>query len=467
MKIAHMIHNVYGAGIIAGLGDDGLEMPRDASVLQDWMAFPQEGKFFFLGQDLAKRMKMQWGRIMIDLQKAKFSYDWVHEHKPDAILFWTDEYPNARGAITAARESNIPTVEVVHGSIHTEKLGHWAGKKHADWIIGASWEFRDCYKAANPELVDNIIVTGNVTQDPYATANHEVRAAARQELQLGSCPTVTFLTDAVFKRGAWQDPALRYQAALDFFHAFKMLRYVIPDLQLIVKVHPYEKMNKKQVTTEDYAKLIKAAGISKNFTIMDEPLVVAIAAADLIVGNASSAMATGYHFGVPALVLGYEPWHDHQKYADRGALCARNERDILPMMSSILLNEHSMFNMVRATERGVEYFSGTKDGKAAWRCVQAAKAIAQGQRPGEECWIDPETPPRKWVQPETELDQRGQSGIAGSGFGGRPELASLALENEFDLGDLRRRYPGAPIPPREGGGPAEHHESDGGDLACS
>jgi hypothetical protein len=441
MKIAHMIHNIYGAGVIAALGDASLPIPRQEAPVESWMEWPGVG-WDFLGKDVTEGMKLQWHLITKHLQQAKFCYDWVYENRPDAILLWNDEYPHYRGALTAAKELGIPTAELVHGNIQTKKLGHWSSIKHCDWVLGATWEFRDWYEFYNPEHVGRVVVSGSVAQDPFAGMDQqpEVRQTARDELRLGlDVPVITFLTDAVFKRGAWQDPALRYQSALDFFHAFKLLRLVRPDAHLIVKVHPYEGVDlaghHRDVTPTDYQKVLEASGITQDFTVLDDPLVLAVAASDLLVGNASSAMATGYHFGVPSLVLGYEPFYDVKKHDGRGAIVARDGCDTLEMLCKIIMEKDLMDNLILETTRGVDYFSGTQDGRAAQRVAEALKAIAQGETPGEGCWTRPEqTEPVQRIQPEGRIHQRGLSTPSAGGPSGGFEHDPLAMG---DLGDPR------------------------------
>ena len=433
MKIAHQIHNVYGAGVIEALGDAAAEMPREkvdpASV--QWAGFdPASMDFNFLGKDLMTSMATQWGRMYDGFRQALFCYNWVMDNRPDAIVLWNDEYAHSRGAITAARDLGIPTVELVHGNIHQKKLGHWAGVKHCDWVVGASWEFKDWYTHYYPDRADRVITTGTVTQDPYAGADlrDDVRAAARQELQLPvGMPIVTFLTDAVFKRGAWQDPGLRYQCMLDFFHAFRMLRSVIPAMHLCIKIHPYEMMRGHNVTTVEYEEALTAAGITENYTIIDEPLISAIAPADLVVGIPSSAMATGYHFGIPALILGYEPFYETEKHAGRGALVAHNEDEILPRMAEILLNEETMHGLIQETTKGVDYFSGTRDGLAAIRVTKALRAIAEAKEIPEECHVPREGPAGLRIQREEGLLERGQPPLGGGGPGSGPQRPPLAL----------------------------------------
>lgn len=434
MKIAHIVHTTFGAGVVSALGDASAPIPREKGPMEDWMENPGLS-WDFLGKDVSEGMNFQWPVIERAFRQAKFCYDWVHENRPDAILLWNDEYPMYRGAILAAKDLGIPTAELVHGNIHTKKLGHWGSARHCDWVLGATEEFRDWYAHYHPDRVDRVIVTGSVPQDPYAGLDlvDDLRPTSRFELNIAAgMPVVTFLTDAVFNRGAWQDPALRYQAALDFFKAFRIARMALPNLHLIVKVHPYEgriEDPEQRVTAEDYQKVLKACGITDNYTIMDdEPIIMAVAPADLLVGCASSAMATGYHCGIPSLILGYEPFYDAEKHNGRGALVARDEGDLLHKLTSLLLDTELMGQLIRETPKGAEYFSGT-EGKAAWRVAQAIKTIAAGEVPGEEALAPRrgETESLLRLQHQGGIHQRGLPPAAGSGPDGGSEHDPLAM----------------------------------------
>ena len=72
---------------------------------------PADADFTFFGKNIGPRIRetwagMPWGEEKLSceerLDRALGTYDWVLKTKPDALVVWTDAYPEARAEIGRA-----------------------------------------------------------------------------------------------------------------------------------------------------------------------------------------------------------------------------------------------------------------------------------------------------------------------------------------------------------------------------
>ena len=379
-----MIDAMMGAGLKHALLDVWEDIPKLRGQPERWMEFP-DAHFDFLGKNLTPWVKNAWPQVKHALSDGIATYDWVMKNKPDAVVVWLDEYPRWRGAAMAARDLKIPAIEIVHGNTHIIQLDHWSTKKYVTHALG-SWEAHDWYAWYN--LPVQFVATGSIQQDIYVGKDpKQLRDTSRFELNIPAhAQVVTVLTDAVFARSPWQDPGFYYGAFVEFVKAWKMARAIIPGLQLVVKTHPYEKIPETggKVTTEDYAHLLKRWGIEEDITIVDDPLILALAPADVVVSRPSSALATALHLGIPCLVYSEQPFFDRAKYPGRGFMVATEPPEILSHLTAMLYDDDLIKLLVKGTVAGARYFSGA--GGATHRVAQAIRQIARGEEPHESCW---------------------------------------------------------------------------------
>lgn len=342
--------------------------------------FPTDVRFDFLGKDITDRVRRGEKGFVAKMQDGVKAYEAVLVAKPDAVVVWTDEYPEGRGMCMAAKELGIPSIEVRHGATHPYRHGHWAAVKYADWTLG-SWDYRDWHLFY--ELPGDVVATGAVTQDPYAKVKvGDLQLTARHELQIPlEVPVICFLTDAVFGRNAWSDVGLAYGQAITFFKAFRQLQEIVPGVQLVVKKHPYD----KGMGAKDFEKALNGVGIVKDYAVVEEPLVLALGASDLVCGNQSTAMTSALLMGIPCMVLGYEPFFPSHVFEGRGFAVVRNPKDVLGVLVDLLVGaDRKMERLLEGTQKGGLYFGS--DGDAWWRVARTIERLAGGKEVDELCW---------------------------------------------------------------------------------
>lgn len=356
-RIAFIGHDTYCAGVARALAPWWISIDKKSNPRQAPPVWPSSLKLDFLGKDITARVAKNWEPIAKQIQLGVEAHEFIQRFKPDALVVWVDEYPVYRGAVIAANELGIPTIEICHGAFYLPKHGHWAAKKYTKWQLG-SRNYCDWHQMMG--CSGQAIEVGSVEADPYVTTDGlALKTAARTELRLPSAaPVVTFLTDATFERTAWQDKGTAYWTADYFFRAFVALRATLA-AQLVVKVHPYER-----VSVREYEKILREDyGLTEDYAVLDAPLVTAIGAADLVVGRPSSAMAAALSLGIPCLVLATEPFIPQHMIEGKGLMLASTPSEIVEKLYMFFLDYGLARRLIAETEAGRAYYAG--NGNAA------------------------------------------------------------------------------------------------------
>lgn len=366
-RIAAAVHNIYAAGVRKQLIEWWHNVPPQEIVSS--LEKPDGAVFDFYGRDATPHL---WGGILNDMAVGERAYEIVREMKPDMVLVWTDEYAWHRGMVMAGNELGVPTVELCHGSFYAPRIGHHAAKKFAGWQLGTA-NYRDFHTVM--ECKGKVVETGSVEQDPYFGLDvMELRQTAREEYRIPQeAPVVTFLTDASFARGAWMDVGVAYRSFGEFMKAWKGFKGILNTAQLVVKVHPYEgtRASKYREFIED------DFGVHYDYTVVQEPLISTLGAADVVVGRPSSAMASALAMGIPCVVLAWEPWMPDSIWEGRGCMVAREPAQVISYLVRFFLKAGEAEKWLTETPVGAAYFGG--DGNAARRAAAAIVKIGKGE----------------------------------------------------------------------------------------
>lgn len=344
-----------------------------------------EGKFRVFERDHGQAVRGRDEFLRREFEKGLWGYEWVRRHKPASVVVWNDAYPLGRGACLAARDLEIPSVEIIHGLSHTYRIGHWETKAFADWKLGTQ-EYK--MWAEFYGVGAKIVVTGSPLGYPYAGADLPLlRDTAKGELQIPSeAPTVCFLTDAAFGRSSWGDQGYSIGAFVEFAKAWAMIQRIIPEAHLVVKLHPQEYSRKDDPRgPEKYEAALREVGVVENYAIVDDNLPLALGASDLTVGLQSTAMSLGLMLGLPAVIMGYEPFFPRWLYEGRGFKVVGEPRELIRLLTELLLGR-GMEELIEETKEGARFFVGNEDGQAGARCARAIERITDGGEPDDRCW---------------------------------------------------------------------------------
>lgn len=314
------------------------------------------------------------------MRGAEHAYEWVLKNKPDALVLWTDTYPEHRGAIIAARELGIPSIEVIHGHTHPIRPGaierkDWASHK----LVTEGYQRWHEFYGKGPAT---LVRTGSPSHDIFAGADlPSLRLIARHELELPEhAAVVTWLCDVPFSRSAWSEHSRTSWAFGEFLKSWAILRDIVPNLFLIVKLHPRE-----TVTVQRYQHVLAKFGIKDNFIVMTDPLITAIAASDLMIGPRTSAFADALMLEVPCVCLAYEPFFEVPLLQEKGVMFLRSPEEVLGRLTEVLLGTEGMKALLERTTDGAWYFAGAVDGGATRRAIMAIDSIARGRNVPESC----------------------------------------------------------------------------------
>lgn len=375
-RVGILLHAVYCARLIKEMAweHEVIDIPKELGK-SNW-PFPQI-EFDFLGKNL--RMEGKWNNeIERDMAEGEGAYHWVKRERPDAVVVWNDEYARWRGAVIGANELGIPTIEICHGSMYLPQHGDWRSAKRSRWQFG-TLNYRDWSVAMRAQ--GRSIITGSVEQDPYVDANvPALRATARGELNIpDGAPAVCLLTDAPFERSAWQDAGLTYHATVEMLRAAHVAQGILGGLQVVVKIHPYEKDEYgNRITPEQYEVVLGKLGFREDYVIVDDPLILALAGVDLVVGRPSSAMATALSLGIPCLVLPHAPFFPRAWFEGRGFVVGEEKNLVEDMVTVLVPGGTRMEKLIGETHAGSIYFGGRGDA-----ATRSARAITQILRTGD------------------------------------------------------------------------------------
>ena len=372
---------VEGIGIANRLWERWVDIPPGRLPYTD----PIEGDFQVFDRDCAQAIRERDGFLRGELEKGLWGYEWVRSHKPASVVVWNDSYALTRGACLAARDLEIPSVEVIHGLTHVYRIGHWETKAFAGWKLG-TLEYKTWAEFYG--IPAKVVVTGSPLAYPYIDVDvTQLRETARGELHIPQdAPTVCFLTDAAFGRSAWGDQGMSIGSFVEFAKAWAMVQRIVPGIHLVVKLHPQEYSRAIDPRgPEKYEAALKAVGVLENYAIVDDNLPLALGASDLTCGLQSTAMSIALCLGIPSVVLGYEPFFPEWLYKGRGFKVVREPRELIRVLTELVLG-HGMGELIEETKEGARFFTGNVDGLAGARAARAIEAITDGREPDDGCW---------------------------------------------------------------------------------
>ena len=383
-RIAGVLKQSNNYLLVDELGSNFIPIPFKELSREGTFSLPTSSSFNFLGKDLTTKIKSNWNRrpmadenlsIERRMARALGVYDWVLKEKPDAIVVWTDVYPEMRAAVMAGNDLNIPTFEIVHGGFHPLMHGHFETKRYAKYSLG-SWEFRRWHQFYG--CGSEVVPTGSTQMDVWARANLDVlRAKARHAMEIPPFGVVVcYLEDAAFERNPLSDQGVVDNQLLEFLNTFKLLETLVADPYLVLKMHPYDKQN----TPHSRKDQLKEMGI-KNYTIIDDNLPMALAASDITVGNRSTAMVEGFMLGIPAVITASEPYFEAEWYEGMGFEIVRSNDNLLSKLVGVLADSEKMIDLINATDRGARYFGS--DGLASLRAIRVIDKVLKGESVGE------------------------------------------------------------------------------------
>jgi hypothetical protein len=216
----------------------------------------------------------------------------LRKNKPSSITLIDENSPLTRCVVDAARDCNVPTFAIQHGSIHD---------LHPAYMFSVNDQYRNVFPTFTltwGEHWKNVLIEkGNYPKDAIYVSGQqrtdtiflliEKREQLRASLFQSNVPIVLFATQPQ------QDVQMRRRIAIDFFESLKSL----PEFLGVLKLHPAEK-------NQDgfYLEIAKEVGCS-NFKIQnDTDLYALITAADVVITAFSTVGTEAVYFRKPIVI---------------------------------------------------------------------------------------------------------------------------------------------------------------------
>jgi CDP-glycerol glycerophosphotransferase (TagB/SpsB family) len=216
----------------------------------------------------------------------------LRKNRPSSITLIDENSPLTRCVVDAARDCDVPTFAVQHGSIHDQ---------HPAYMFSAQDQHRNIFPTFTLTWGDHwknvLIEKGNYPKDSIYVSGQqrtdtifqliEMREQLRASFFQSNVPVILFATQPQ------QDAQMRKRIAQDFFESLLSL----PQALGVLKLHPAEK-------NQDgfYLDIAKEVGCS-NFKIQhDTDLYALIAAADVVITAFSTVGTESVYFRKPIVI---------------------------------------------------------------------------------------------------------------------------------------------------------------------
>ena len=216
----------------------------------------------------------------------------LRKNRPSSITLIDENSPLTRCVVDAARDCNVPTFAIQHGSIHDLHPAYMfsVNDQHRNvfpnfsLVWGEHWKNVLITKGNYPE--ETIYVSGQQRTDTIFQMI-ERREALREHFFQSNVPIILFATQPQ------QDAQMRKRIAMDFFESLKSL----PEFLGVLKLHPAER-------NQDgfYLDIAKEMGCT-NFKIQnDTDLYALIAASDVVITAFSTVGTEAVYFKKPIVI---------------------------------------------------------------------------------------------------------------------------------------------------------------------
>jgi hypothetical protein len=332
-----------------------------------------------VGQNLSLFFSRQYLTLLIAIIEA--AKRMVAIESPDAIMLGGESFNPGRSIIASARAKGIPTLLLQHGLYdryqqyynHTKAdIGPHKEASAPYCPLPDKFAMSDGYtrdilvkQGKIPEA--DVMVTGQPRYDLLATGNRLFsRERTLRRLKLDPRKKLIVWTA---QTGHWTS-SVNERYVTTVYGAVKSLK----DVLLLVKLHPNENKNSRQVK--------KLYGNDKSF----KPLIISgwgdityelLYAADIVLSHSCSTAVEALTIGKPVIIMDFagEPV---PVYAERGAALFIDKEDaLLPAIKSLLYDEEARQKLGEAREKFISEGKYRQDGQASKRVADLVVSMIE------------------------------------------------------------------------------------------
>jgi hypothetical protein len=281
---------------------------------------------------------------------------------PEVVVTYAEAGGWGRALTLEARRRGVRSIGVQHGFIYR----HWLNYLHEADEIEPRGDDRGCPIPDRTLLFDKQAESHLLSAGHFPPARLRVTGSARLDELKARFDAAAGSRDTV--RSELGVAGNRHLALLAA--KFSEIRHelpelvkavaALPDVQLVIKVHPAE-------TPDAYASVVRGAA---NITVApaETDLARLLAAADLVVTMNSTVALDGLVLGVPALVIGLP--NNLSPFVEAGVMAGADGMDaIRRALQSVLYDRSMRDSLRRASGDYLRRFEIQSDGRAAERAA--------------------------------------------------------------------------------------------------
>ncbi len=308
----------------------------------------------------------------------------IELEKPEVMVIFSETDPFGRIMVAMARKKKIPCLGIQHGSIGIAE-GTFI-EDRSDIPRGKGLNFPECpiphitavygesakeilvkYNKYNPR---SIVITGQPRYDKFKHLDRiysKENICKRLGLDISKKIIVLATTPFYSKREQEEFVEAAYKAVKN-----------LPDVQLIVKVHPNE-------TDISIYKMLAEKRKLENFKIIrDVDIYKLLYSSDLMIGGISTTVIDASVLNKPVIVL--DPTNKDlyaQMYIKSGAvLGASNTKEILQAIKDALFNPTTQEKLEKRRKEFISFYAYRIDGRASERINSLIERMAEGEYNG-------------------------------------------------------------------------------------
>jgi hypothetical protein len=263
------------------------------------------------------------------------------QHRVKTISTIDENSPRIKTILDAAKSNGIKTIGIQHGAIHDLHPAYMftlqdrKRKIVPDHTLVWGEHWKELLTIKGNYDPESLTITGQVRTDIIQALKNKKIA---HSLNIPENHKVV-----LFASQLQQDPALREQSALDVFESIKD----IPQVHLIVKLHPAEKND------SNYYKALAAKAGCKNYQIvLNTDLYLLISLSNIVVTCFSTVGAETVYFSKPLIILDHLK-QDIQGYFKEGIAYQATNREELKnfliklISGDLIISEENYSNFIR------------------------------------------------------------------------------------------------------------------------
>ena len=303
---------------------------------------------------------------LIGIRKAAFYYI-LKVFKFKSVISANEHNARAKSIMEVAEQLGIKTYGIQHGVIHAKHLHYIFSKEDATYkpfpditfLWGEYWE-RTLLKYSNYEL-KNLKIVGQLRTDIIPQLKRISKKDLFQDLDSNKY-TVLYPSQPLYTG----EENMRKKLCIDFLK----LTQSFPEVQFLVKPHPFEKDYK--AFFNQHAEEVGAT----NFKFINDDLYKTLAYVDLVMIYNSTVGAEALYFRKPLIVMNYAN-NDFSGYIAEGI--AKEVNNFQELKDGILAAINGDFLVDRSKiDRFIESRAFKVDGNSAKRIVDTLRAFRNG-----------------------------------------------------------------------------------------